>query len=174
MAEPTVSDPDTALADAVRILRTLGQPGVPVLLHGEEHSAWPVLTYTLRMKLDTRIGLEDVLVNPENRPTTGNNELVTTALALGDPATVKGMKMSDGERDRGNAGVIQAAALLLVERSHQGWLRLLEEHVADASGHCHACSSTALGAPVWPCTLWSIARQAQHLGEQRHGSQGRR
>jgi hypothetical protein len=71
------------------------------------------------------------------------------------------------------AGVVSAAALLLVEYSDRAWVRLLEEHVADLTGHCHACSSTAFGPPVWPCSLWSIARHAQLLAEQR-GSPARR
>jgi hypothetical protein len=70
--------------------------------------------------------------------------------------------------------VVEAAASLLVERSNRAWFRLLDEHVPDISGHCPACSSTALGAPVWPCTLWSIARHAQLLAEQRRGPQARR
>jgi len=53
VAEPTVSGPDTAVAEAVRILRALGHLGVPVLLHGEEDGAWPVLEYALRLGIDT-------------------------------------------------------------------------------------------------------------------------
>jgi uncharacterized protein (DUF849 family) len=82
VAEPTVSGPDTAVAEAVRILRALGNLGVPVLLHGEEDGAWPVLEYALRLGVDTRIGFEDVLVRPDKWLATGNEDLVKSALSL--------------------------------------------------------------------------------------------
>ena len=50
LVESTVSDPETAVAEGIRIMRALGSElGVPVLLHGEEDGAWPVLEYALRM-----------------------------------------------------------------------------------------------------------------------------
>lgn len=83
LAESTVSDPETAVAEAVRILRALG-PNLapPILLHGEEEGAWPVLEYALRMGVDTRIGFEDVLVRPDMWLATGNDDLVRSALGL--------------------------------------------------------------------------------------------
>ncbi len=81
LAESTVSDPETAVAEGVRILRALGSLPVPVLLHGEESGAWPVLEYALRMGMDTRIGFEDVLVTPSGWLATGNEHLVKLALA---------------------------------------------------------------------------------------------
>jgi uncharacterized protein (DUF849 family) len=83
LAESTVSDPETAVAEAVRIMRALGSElGVSVLLHGEEDGAWPVLEYALRMGNDTRIGFEDVLVRPDGWLATGNDDLAKAALAL--------------------------------------------------------------------------------------------
>ncbi|WP_219419113.1 3-keto-5-aminohexanoate cleavage protein [Pseudonocardia nigra] len=82
LAESTVSDPETSVAEAVRILRALGPLPVPVLLHGEEDGAWPVLEYALRMGIDTRIGFEDVLVRPDGWLATGNDDLVRAALAI--------------------------------------------------------------------------------------------
>jgi len=82
VAEPTVSGPDTAVAEAVRILRALGNLGVPVLLHGEEDGAWAVLEYALRLGIDTRIGFEDVLVRPDGWLATGNDDLARAALAI--------------------------------------------------------------------------------------------
>ncbi|MDQ2707543.1 MAG: hypothetical protein M3Z25_07850 [Actinomycetota bacterium] len=86
-------------------------------------------------------------------------------IALPDrPSTVT----TGGSRDYrdATAGVVGAAALLLVRCSDRGWVRLLAEHAADATGHCAGCSSTALGRPRWPCSLWSIARRAEWLAEQ--------
>lgn len=82
LAESTMPDPETAVAEAVRILRALGTLPVPVLLHGEEDGAWPVLEYALRMGIDTRIGFEDVLVRPDGWLATGNDDLAKAALAI--------------------------------------------------------------------------------------------
>ena len=81
LAESTVSDPETlggrGHPDPARARVKLP---VPVLLHGEEDGAWPVLEYALRMKQDTRIGFEDVLVRPDGWLATGNDDLVASAL----------------------------------------------------------------------------------------------
>lgn len=83
LAESTVSNAETAVAEAVRILRALGSNlAPPILLHGEEEGAWPVLEYALRMGVDTRIGFEDVLVRPDTWLATGNDDLVRAALRL--------------------------------------------------------------------------------------------
>jgi hypothetical protein len=83
LAESTVSDPSTAVAEGVRIMRALGSDlGVPVLLHGEEGGAWPVLEYAMGLNIDTRIGFEDVLVLPDGRPAASKAELISAALAL--------------------------------------------------------------------------------------------
>lgn len=82
LAESTMSDPEMAVAEGVRILRALDRPGVPVLLHGEEQGAWPVLEYAMRMGMHTRIGFEDVLVRPDGWLATGNDDLVRIALAI--------------------------------------------------------------------------------------------
>lgn len=84
LAESTVSDPSTAVAEGVRIMRALGSDlGVPVLLHGEEGGAWPVLEYAMGLNIDTRIGFEDVLVLPDGWLATGNDNLVSKALEIG-------------------------------------------------------------------------------------------
>jgi uncharacterized protein (DUF849 family) len=82
LAESTVSDPETSVAEAIRILRALGGLPVRVLLHGEEDGAWPVLEYALRMGMDTRIGFEDVLNRPDGWLATGNDDLARAALAI--------------------------------------------------------------------------------------------
>ena len=97
LAESTVTDPDTAVAESVRILRALGKLSVPVLLHGEEGGAWPVLEYALRTKQDTRIGFEDVLQRPDGWLATGNDDLVRAAQT--DP-DVSGAGRSRGVPER--------------------------------------------------------------------------
>ena len=83
LAEVTVTDPESAVAEAVRIIKALGPMPVPVLLHGEEGGAWPVLEYAQREGFDTRIGFEDTLRGPDGTwLATGNEELVRYALGL--------------------------------------------------------------------------------------------
>ncbi len=101
-AEVTVTDPVTAVAEAARILRALGPLSVPVLLHGEEAAAWPVLEHAQRLGLDTRIGFEDTLTGPDRDwLATGNAELVRIAVGQQLPARfVKGRPRFGAERRR--------------------------------------------------------------------------
>lgn len=55
---------------------------IPVLLHGEGSSTWPLLVLAARQGLQARIGLEDTLELPDGSPATSNAELVTCARAL--------------------------------------------------------------------------------------------
>jgi uncharacterized protein (DUF849 family) len=65
---------------AERILAALGpQPGA-VLVHGEEHWAWPVLRWAQGHGYDTRIGLEDTLVDERGRRVDRNADLVRAAV----------------------------------------------------------------------------------------------
>ena len=77
LAEITDTDPATATSTASALLAALG-PG-PVLLHGEGGGAWPVLAHGRALGLDTRIGLEDVLVLPDGTAPAGNADLVRAA-----------------------------------------------------------------------------------------------
>lgn len=54
--------------------------GPPVLLHGEDGSAWPVFDLACHLGLHTRIGLEDVLTYPNGRPAPDNASLITEAV----------------------------------------------------------------------------------------------
>ena len=96
VAEPTVSGPTVAVAEAIRILRTLGQTGVPVLVHGEEGGAWPVFDYAREHQLHTRIGLEDTLLGRDGWLARGNDDLVE--LALGIEAAPKRRRVGRGSR----------------------------------------------------------------------------
>lgn len=80
VAEPTVSGPAVAVADAIRILRTLGQTGIPVLVHGEDAGAWPVFDYAREHRLQARIGLEDTLLARDGWLARGNDDLIQMAL----------------------------------------------------------------------------------------------
>jgi uncharacterized protein (DUF849 family) len=81
LAEITDTGPDTATDTASALLAALG-PG-PVLLHGQDGGAWPVLAHARALGPDTRIGLEDVLVLPDGTAPAGNADLVRAALRGG-------------------------------------------------------------------------------------------
>ncbi|WP_329226384.1 3-keto-5-aminohexanoate cleavage protein [Streptomyces canus] len=76
-----VTDTDAAEAAARTLLAELGPAhGRPVLLHGEDAGAWPVLRLTGRLGLATRVGLEDTLVLPDGRRALSNAQLVAEGL----------------------------------------------------------------------------------------------
>ncbi|WP_161195102.1 MULTISPECIES: 3-keto-5-aminohexanoate cleavage protein [unclassified Streptomyces] len=77
LAELTDPDPGSARASASALLAEIGSAGGrPVLLHGEEGGAWPVLRLARELGLATRVGLEDTLVLPDGRRAGSNAELV--------------------------------------------------------------------------------------------------
>lgn len=81
LAEVTDTDASTARASARALLAGLGPAhGRPVLLHGEDGGAWPVLRLAGRLGLATRIGLEDTLVLPDGQRARSNAELVAAGL----------------------------------------------------------------------------------------------
>ncbi|MFJ4471437.1 3-keto-5-aminohexanoate cleavage protein [Streptomyces sp. NPDC089424] len=81
LAEVTDPSPVTAEDGARALLAELGSAhGRPVLLHGTDEGAWPVLRLAGRLGLATRVGMEDVLVLPDGQPADSNARLVTEAL----------------------------------------------------------------------------------------------
>ncbi|WP_103939138.1 3-keto-5-aminohexanoate cleavage protein [Thermomonospora echinospora] len=83
LAEVVDTDPESATATARDLLHRLRPATRPVLLHGEEGGAWPVLRLARELGLDTRIGLEDTLLLPDGSPAPGNADLVRAALEIG-------------------------------------------------------------------------------------------
>ncbi|MFD8549631.1 3-keto-5-aminohexanoate cleavage protein [Streptomyces sp. NPDC059649] len=83
LAEVADTDPGSAPATARALLDEVagGVHGRPVLLHGWDGGAWPVLRLALARGLDTRIGIEDTLLLPDGRPAADNAQLVAAALA---------------------------------------------------------------------------------------------
>ncbi|MEU3033051.1 3-keto-5-aminohexanoate cleavage protein [Streptomyces griseoaurantiacus] len=59
--------------------RLTSATSAPVLLHGEEDTAWTVLETAAELGLDARIGIEDSLTLPNGAPAEGNAPLVTAA-----------------------------------------------------------------------------------------------
>ncbi|WP_330477384.1 3-keto-5-aminohexanoate cleavage protein [Streptomyces platensis] len=83
LAEVIGTDLGSDAASARELLATLAgaAPGRPVLLHGMDGGAWPVLRLAGALGLDTRIGLEDTLLLPDGRPARDNAELIRAAAA---------------------------------------------------------------------------------------------
>ncbi|MGW5563289.1 3-keto-5-aminohexanoate cleavage protein [Streptomyces tendae] len=82
LAEVTDTDPATAGDSAHALLSDLGPAhGRPVLLHGEDGGAWPVLRLAGRLDLATRIGLEDTLFLPDGGRAASNAALVSAGLS---------------------------------------------------------------------------------------------
>ena len=69
---PPADDVDTLLAALAGLS--------PILLHGQDAVAWPVLRRAQALGLDTRIGLEDTLTLPDGSPAPDNASLVRAAL----------------------------------------------------------------------------------------------
>lgn len=81
---PSTRDEARTTGLAHRMLTALETAGntIPVLLHGEDASAWNVLRLAKRLGLHTRIGLEDTLFLPDEAQAPDNAALVRTALAV--------------------------------------------------------------------------------------------
>ncbi len=77
-----VMDTGAPEASAHTLLAALGPAhGRPVLLHGEDGGAWPVLRLAGSLGLATRMGLEDTLLLPDGQPALSNAQLIAGALA---------------------------------------------------------------------------------------------
>ncbi|MFJ6463650.1 3-keto-5-aminohexanoate cleavage protein [Streptomyces sp. NPDC091387] len=79
LAEVTETTPQDALLAAAGLLDALESAATPILLHGEDAAAWPVLRLAASRRLDTRIGLEDVLHLPDGALAPDNAALVRAA-----------------------------------------------------------------------------------------------
>lgn len=75
-ADPAIATA-TALVEGVR-----DASPVPILLHGEDASAWPVLRLAASLGLASRMGLEDALALDDGTLAAGNGAIVRRAAAL--------------------------------------------------------------------------------------------
>jgi uncharacterized protein (DUF849 family) len=78
MGEPMEGGTD-ALIQGAAIGVAVAELGMPVLLHGMNEGAWPVLRMAASRLFDVRIGLEDVLTLPDGTPAPDNAALVAAA-----------------------------------------------------------------------------------------------
>lgn len=83
--EPVGISPAEAVAFVDDIHAVLDKAALtaPRLQHGDGEATWVLLADAVRRGIDTRIGLEDTLHEPDGELTTGNEALVRTARQLG-------------------------------------------------------------------------------------------
>lgn len=81
LIEPEAADPDEAVALCRDIAARLRTGGVrcPLLYHGFDATAWPVVAAARADGVQTRIGLEDTVLGPDGTPA-GNASMVAAAL----------------------------------------------------------------------------------------------
>ncbi|HMA41449.1 MAG TPA: 3-keto-5-aminohexanoate cleavage protein [Gemmatimonadales bacterium] len=81
LIEPQAQALDAALRTVEEIEAVLDAGGValPRLLHGLDHTAWPLIGAAAARGYDTRIGFEDTLTLPDGTPAPSNAALVTAA-----------------------------------------------------------------------------------------------
>ena len=84
MIEPLDADPDTAVAHADAIERTLADAGITLeqVHHGDGIASWAVNQRAIPRGHGIRTGLEDTPVLPGGRLADGNGELVAAAAAM--------------------------------------------------------------------------------------------
>jgi uncharacterized protein (DUF849 family) len=89
LLEPMEQELDDARVNAEQMVRTVADTGLPVLLHGVDATAWPMLEMAAARGLQLRVGLEDVLSAPDGRTTVTNADLVAAAVAIANPTSIQ-------------------------------------------------------------------------------------
>jgi uncharacterized protein (DUF849 family) len=84
LVEPLDADPDTAVAHAETIERTLADAGIAIeqVHHGDGIASWAVNRRAIPRGHGIRTGLEDKPVLPDGRLADGNGDLVAAAAAM--------------------------------------------------------------------------------------------
>lgn len=83
IVEPVTEDVDAALGECAAMHAALDEHGItlPRMQHGVGAACWPLALDALARGYTTRMGFEDVLVDPAGAPVTGNADLIAAALA---------------------------------------------------------------------------------------------
>jgi uncharacterized protein (DUF849 family) len=82
LGEPMEQDVAAALVGVDAIAAAVRHLRLPILMHGVDAAAWPVLEAALARGFDVRIGLEDALTLPDGSPALDNAALVSAAVRL--------------------------------------------------------------------------------------------
>lgn len=88
-ADATVDAANITVANMETILEKKA-PNLPRLLHGIDHTAWPLIQKAIQRGYATRIGLEDTLMLPDGRKAKNNAQLLIA---------VQMKRMNDGMMD---------------------------------------------------------------------------
>ena len=68
-----------AIVTAIHAALDAGGVTAPRLQHGDGDATWPLIEDAVRRGLDTRVGLEDTLHDPDGAVTAGNSALIRAA-----------------------------------------------------------------------------------------------
>ncbi len=82
LVEIDQTDPKEAEMTASAVLILTSRLGRPRLLHGFDHSVWPLARRAIASRLSLRIGLEDGNLMPDGRIARDNAEMIAAARAL--------------------------------------------------------------------------------------------
>ena len=84
LIEINEQDAEEGLSAATGIISVLQQADftLPILLHGDEASVWPMFTEAMARGYDSRIGLEDGRLLPSGKMATDNADIVRAAVLL--------------------------------------------------------------------------------------------
>ncbi|PSH68691.1 hypothetical protein CU102_13140 [Phyllobacterium brassicacearum] len=84
LIEINEQDIDEGFAAAIGIISVLerGKIKLPILLHGDEKSVWPMFREAMARGYDSRIGLEDGNLLPSGKKAAGNADIVRAAVLL--------------------------------------------------------------------------------------------
>jgi uncharacterized protein (DUF849 family) len=81
VGEHDIDRAHTVANEILGVLRSAPYPR-PILLHGDDASAWPLARRALESGFSTRIGFEDVKVLPDGLAVASNSELVAAAVQI--------------------------------------------------------------------------------------------
>ena len=84
LIEMTSNQPEEAELEYFSVLKILNNANIdlPILLHGEDGSAWPILKLAKIRGHDMRIGFEDCLCMPEGDPAHSNVQMIKEAVRI--------------------------------------------------------------------------------------------
>lgn len=81
VGEHDIDRAHTVANEILGVLRSAPYPR-PILLHGDDASAWPLARRALESGFSTRIGFEDVKLLPDGLAAASNSELVAAAVQI--------------------------------------------------------------------------------------------
>jgi uncharacterized protein (DUF849 family) len=86
LVEATEDDAEAAILTVTSVVALLQRAGVraPLLVHGENGGAWPVLRWAAARGHAVRVGLEDAVRLPDGEPAPDNAALVAAARSILD------------------------------------------------------------------------------------------